>query len=343
VSRRPACLLALAALALAAAAAAAAERVRLYTGPEEGVQPQLGRELARWVAPAAGLLLEVIATPGPVDSLVRLREETTPRLALLPEDALHAYRSAAAGGQLEALRLLAPVRLVVPLHQEALYFIARRDASFDTIQDIREARINVGPLRGSTALAATSLYPALFEAPLPEARTSYFSHEDALARLLTDQSIDVVMVQAAQPAKLLAHMKPEAGRYIKLLRFAPATPDAAVLRVFSTAMLRAADYPNLLAEDLPALASRIHLVAYGHRRGEAGALLGRLAQAWCRQLPRLQAEGHPLWQEVALRLPDPALGRSTALPAARELASCLGETPPAPACTAADRILALCD
>lgn len=335
--------LVLAALMLATAATAA-ERIRLYTGPDEGVQPLLGRELARWVAPAAGLQLEVIATAGPVDSLARLREEAMPRLLLLQEDALHAYRRAAAEGQSEALRLLAPVRLVAPLHQEALYFIARSDSSFDTVQDIRDARINVGPLRGPTALAATSLYPALFDAPLPEARTSFFSHEDALARLLTDQSIDVVMLQSAQPAKLLAQMKPEAGRYIKLLRFSPESPGAAgALKVFSVATLRAATYPNLLTGDLPALATRIHLAAYGHRRGEAGALLGRLAQAWCRQLPRLQAEGHPLWQEVAIGLPDPSLGWSAALPAQRELALCLGETPPAPACSPPDRILGLCD
>jgi hypothetical protein len=158
--------------------------------------------------------------------------------------------------------------------------------------------------------------------------------------------VDVVAVLAAQPVRLLANMKPEARRFVKLLGFDPDhTGNAAALQVYETASLRAASYPNLLADDMPALAVRIHLAAYGHRRGEADAQLVRLARAWCQNLPRLKAGGHAKWRDLEISLPAPGPGWHYAIPAARELARCTPDAtlPPAAACGAQERLLGLCE
>jgi TRAP-type uncharacterized transport system substrate-binding protein len=339
-------LLLAACLALQGPLAFAAERMRLVTGPESGLQPQLGRDFAGRVARATGIDLEVVPTAGPVDTLQRLREETGPRLALLQGDVAHAYLAAGARGHGEALRMLAPVRLIAPLHQEELVFIARSDSPLEAVHDIRDARINVGPMSSGSALSATNLYRLLFDAPPTEERISFLSHEEALAKLITDQSVDVVVLLAAQPVRLLANMKPEARRFVKLLRFDPAhASSAAALQVYETTSLRAASYPNLLAEDMPALASRVHLVAYGHRRGEADALLVRLARAWCQNLPRLKTDGHAKWRELEISLPPPGPGWYYAIPAARELARCAtgNPAPPTAACGLQERLLGLCE
>ena len=48
-------------------------------------------------------------------------------------------------------------------------------------------------------------------------------------------------------------MKPEARRFVKLLKFDATRPEsAAALRVYRVATLRQASYPNLLGEDIPA-------------------------------------------------------------------------------------------
>ena len=51
--------------------------------------------------------------------------------------------------------------------------------------------------------------------------TPLLTNEEALVKLTVDKSLDVVVVVAGQPAKLLVDMKPEARQLIKLLKFDP--------------------------------------------------------------------------------------------------------------------------
>ena len=70
-------------------------------------------------------------------------------------------------------------------------------------------------------------------AAAPERSLSFLSNEDALVKLTGDKSIDVAVVVAGQPAKLLADMKPEARALIKLLKFdAEHPPSKAALKTY---------------------------------------------------------------------------------------------------------------
>ena len=332
-------------LVLQASVAFPAGRMKLSTGPESGIQPQIGRDLAKFVARAADIELEVMPAAGPAESLQRLRDEIGTRLALLPADAAPAYLDAAARGNPDAAQLVVPVRVLWPVHEEQIYFIARRDAPFDAIHEIRDARINVGPVGSAAALTATTLYRLLFDAPLAEDKASFLAPEEALVKLITDRTVDVVAVVGAEPARLLADMKPKARDFVKLLKFDPAHPGAtAGLRLYGATTVHAASYPNLLTEDTAGLAVRIYLAAYGLRRGDYDAQLARLARAWCQNLPRLKAEGHPKWRDVELAMPELASGWHYARPAARELARCSGTAPlPAETCSLQGRVLGLCE
>jgi len=329
---------------LHAPAAVSADRIKISTGPEAGAQPAMARDIARFVGPAAGLDIEVQSANGPAESLQRLLDVAGVRLALLPSDTAFAYADAARRGNADASRLLAPVRVIATLHREPIYLIVRADSPFSSAQDIRDARINAGPLASGSALTATTLYRLLFEAPIADDRISFLDHEEALARLTGDRSIDVVIMVAEQPARLLANMKPEARRFIRLLKFDAAAPSAAAaLRLYDATSVHAASYPNLLDEDLPALATTVYLVTYGPRRAEDDARLARLARAWCKQLPRMQAEGNPLWREAALAPAELKPEWHYATTAADELAACSGAAPlPTATCSQQERVLGLC-
>ena len=56
--------------------------------------------------------------------------------------------------------------------------------------------------------------------PVPDPR------QDALVKLISDESVDVVVVAAGQPAPLIANMRPEAQRFIKFLKFDTNHPSA---------------------------------------------------------------------------------------------------------------------
>ena len=142
--------------------------------------------------------------------------------------------------------------------------------------EIRGTRINTGPIGSGTALT-TTLYRLMFGESIRDA--SVMTNEEALAKLVTDKSAEVVAVIAGQPAKLLVDMKPESRQYIKLLKFdRNHATSAASLRTYFPTTVRADLHPNLLTEYIPALAVKAYLVTYdfkprSHTRsyGAAGA------------------------------------------------------------------------
>jgi uncharacterized protein len=187
---------------------------------------------------------------------------------------------------------------------------------------------------------------------MAEKNTSFLSNEDALLKLATDKSIDVVIVVAGQPAKLFAEMKPEARQYIKLLRLHEQAPESqAALATYFPATVRAASYPNWLSEDLPTLTTKAFLVTYDYHGGVPQTMLTDLARSMCRNFAGLQSDGHPKWQEVSLTLPPLGKGWSYYGPTERELLRCKTTVAEASssvagtragACTRDRKVLGLC-
>jgi TRAP transporter TAXI family solute receptor len=319
---------------------------KIVTASERGTYIQIGRDLAKFVAPEAGIELEALPSAGSAENVRRLRYEPGVKFALVQSDVYQAFLDQADAGNAEARELIRPLRLIMPLYNEEIYFVARADSPLNYVHEIRGARINVGPLLSGTAMSATTLYRQMFEAPSADADTSFLSNEEALVKLTGDKSIDVVVVVAGQPAKLFVDMKPEARQLIKLLKFDPNQPASqAALQTYFPATIRARSYPNLLGEDIPGLAVKAYLVTYDYNLGSTVKSLTRFARSLCGTFDRLQAQGHPKWREVELALPELGRGWSYYAPTWREMKSCIAQRPkPAPVkvCTQQERILGLC-
>lgn len=333
----------------------AAAQYKIVTASERGTYIQIGRDIARLIAPDADIELEVLPSAGSSENVQRLRHEPGVKLALVQSDVYQAYLDLAAGGNAAAATIIRPLRVVMPLYNEEIYFIVRADSELKNIHDIQGARINAGPVGSGTALTTSTLYRVMFGTPLPEARTTFLTNEEALIKLISDKSIDVVAVIAGQPAKLLVDMKPEARQQIRLLRFdADAAPSKAALKTYFPATVRSSSYPNLLTEDMPGLAVKALLVTYDYNLQATRHHLTRLARSLCEQFPVLQSQGHPKWREVDLSLPDLGRGWFYYPPTARELKSCgagsvaaatssPARRPSIKACSSQERILGLCD
>ena len=305
--RRPGLLDLLAAgifLAGFAAPAMAAPRMFLLAGPVNELQAQMARDIAAEIAPAADLALQVEPSLGAVDSLLRLQHETGSHLMLMPGDLITAYRQAAVHGHAKAADFAGSIRLIAPLHYESFYFVVRVGSSMTRLQDLREARINLGPLKGNTALSVNQLFQRLFGVAITDSRAAHFANEEALVHLISDKTIDAVALVAPEPAHLLAEMKSDARRYVKLLRFDPASVGSDnLLDTYVAATAHAASYPSLLGEDIPVLAVPIWLVAVGKPGVEVDRRLDALSQAWCKIAVRMKDEGKSGWRDVATALP----------------------------------------
>jgi TRAP transporter TAXI family solute receptor len=332
---------------LLVAAASAATPYKIVTASERGTYIQIGRDLAKHVAPAAGIDLAVLPSAGSSENVQRLRYEPGVKFALVQSDVYQAYITQGEAGNAEAARMIRPLRVILPLYNEEIYFIARADAPFDYVHEIKDARINVGLLRSGTAMSATTLYRLMFGQPLADGNMSFLSNEEGLAKLVTDKSIDVVVVVAGQPAKLITDMKPEARALIKLLKLDPKHPASqAALKTYFQSAVRKDNYPNLLTEDLPGLAVKAYLVTYDYAMSSTQANLSRFARSLCQNFEALQSQGHPKWKEVELAMPDLGRGWSYYPPIAQELKRCtVAQSRPvrAKACPTEQKILGLCE
>jgi TRAP transporter TAXI family solute receptor len=330
---------------------------KIVTASPRGTYIEIGRDLAKFVAPAADIQLEALPSAGSTENVKRLRYEPGVKLALVQSDVYQAYLDTAAGGNREAHGLIYPLRLILPLYNEEIYFVARKDAPFDMIHEIKDKRISLGPLGSGTALTSATLYRQMFGSAVPDDKAQFLSNEEGLSRLVTDQSVDVVIIVAGQPAKVLADMKPEAKDLIKLLRFDPkeATSQAA-LKTYFEATVRTSSYPNLLDEDIPTLAVKAFLITYNYEQTHTRNYLANFGQSLCENFSKLQAEGHPKWKEVKLELPEVGRGWTYFPQTSQRIRSCLAaaaaparapvRVDPAPSqkvCSQQERILGICN
>jgi uncharacterized protein len=301
------------------------------------------------VAPGAAINLDVLPSAGSAENVRRLRYEPGVKFAIVQSDVYQAYLDQASLGNTEAGRLIRPLRVILPLYNEEIYFLTRADSNLEYVHEIKDARINVGELGSGTALTTSTLYRLMFDRPVSDSNASYMSNEDALIKLLADRTVDVVAVIAGQPAKLLVDMKPEAREMIKLLKFDPSHPSSkAALKTYFPATVAKANYPNLLNEDLPALAVKAVLVTYDYELKQTKDSLVRFARSLCENFPLLQDKGHPKWREVRVALPDLGQGWFYYPPTARELTTCAAQVAaasatPARNCSQHHRVLGLCE
>ena len=335
-------------LCLHVSASNAAAEFKIVTASERGTYIQIGRDIASLIAAPADIDLQVLPSAGSAENVRRLRYELGVKLAIVQSDVYQAFLDLAGGGNREAGDMIRPLRVIMPLYNEEIYFLARADSELTHVHDIRDARINAGEIGSGTALTTSTLYRLMFGSAMPDGRTSFLSNEDALVKLIDNKTVDVVAVVAGQPAKLLADMKPEAKQFIKLLRVDSSHPSTrAALRTYFPATVRATSYPNLLSEDVPSFAVRAFLVTYDYNLNQTKHSMARLAQSLCQNFSALQSKGHPKWREVELSLPDLGRGWIYYTPTAKEIRSCsiaalAKSSRPLRECSQHERILGLC-
>jgi TRAP transporter TAXI family solute receptor len=327
--------------------AQAAAAFKVVTADKRGTYFAIGNDLAKFVAPAADIDLEVLPTDGSAANIRLLRFEPGVKFAIVQADVYQAFVDRGAGPNREAARIIRPLRVILPLYNTEIHYIVRADSELNYLHDIKDAKINGGLVGSGAAFITHTLYRMMFNGPVPEANASYLPNDEALVKLITDKTLDVVVVAAGQPAPIIANMKPEAQKFIKLLKFDPSHPSSKLpLTIYSPATVRASSYPNLLTENFSTISVGAFLVTYDYNLRSTVDYLNRFARSLCQNFSTLQEKGHPKWREVGLSLPALNQGWTYYPPTTREIRNCLGAKSKAPrpakACSPEERILGLC-
>src|ERR1700712_3972270 len=210
-------LFALLGLAGLAGRAQAQSDFKIVTGPERGTYIQIGQDLSRWVADPINMELEVLPSKGSAENVQRMRYEPGVKFALGHSDVCQAYVDMAPAGNAEAGKIIQPLRLIMPLYDEEIYFVVRSDSPLNYIHEIKNKNISVGLIGSGTAQSATTLYRLMFNEPIPDQYAQHYSNEDALAKLIV-RKLDVAVIVAGQPAKLFQDLNADLLGQIKLLK-----------------------------------------------------------------------------------------------------------------------------
>jgi TRAP transporter TAXI family solute receptor len=330
-----------------------AAEYKIVTANQKGTYYAIGIDLAKIVAPDADIELEVLPTAGSAANIKHLRYDAGVKLAVVQADVYQAFLDRAAAGNAEAGTIIRPLRVILPLYNTEIHYIVRADSPYNYLHDIKNAKINGGEVGSGAALITHTLYRMMFGGPIPEANASYLSNEEALVKLIGDKSVDVVVVAAGQPAPLISNMKPEAQKFIKLLKFDPNHPTSKQpLTVYTHSVINASSYPNLLQESFTTIAVGAYLVTYDFNLESTVGHLSKFGRSLCQNFAALQAQGHPKWKEVDLSLPKLGPGWVYYAPTSREIRSCLAKTgatrfrvptrPYGKPCSAEEKILGFC-
>jgi len=329
-------------------AALPAAAFKIATASERGTYFVIGKDLAKFVAPGADIELEVMPTSGSATNIKLLRFEPGVKFAIVQADVYQAFVERGQGANPEARRMIQPLRVILPLYNTEIHYIVRADSKLNYLHDLKDAKINGGLIGSGAAFITHTLYRMMFNAPIPEANASYLSNEEALVKLISDKTVDVVVVAAGQPAPLIANMKPEAQKYIKLLKFDPAHPSSKIpLETYVPYTVRSSSYPNLLTQNFTTVAVGAYLVTYDYQTKDTVNYLARFGRSLCENFSKLQAEGHPKWREVDLGLHALSPGWIYHTPTTREIRACVAKSKARPAqsktCSPEERILGLCN
>lgn len=356
------------ALVLAAAAVAGAQAEVIVTGGKTGTYFQIGNNLKEIVSPT----LEVRESKGSWANVEDMSQTKGVGLAIVQSDVYAAFVYLRDSPQVPAAtrrqyaRLLANLRVFMPLYKEEIHFLVNKDSPLEFIHQIRGARIWMDAEKSGTYLTALNIYSKMFNErpnivgpfinPTVTGDDEGTKTRRSALMVLSDPAfyktfphIDVLVLVGGQPLKLLeANVPPN----LKLLKFDPAhATSAKVLQDYRSADIQKSSYPLLNIGDAgsPSLAVDSYLITANFANEDRNQFITNFADQFCQKFQDLQSRGHPKWKSLSWKpgspLPGLAVGWQYSARARDRLSRCqmpesAGATPGA--CKPQDRFAGLC-
>lgn len=360
--------------AAVALAAGGANAEVIVTGGKTGTYYQIGNNLKEIVSPA----LEVRDSKGSWANVEDLSQTEGVSLAIVQSDVYAAFvylrdsRDVPAATRRQYAKLLANLRVFMPLYREEIHFLVHKDSPMEFIHQIRGKRIWMDAEKSGTYLTALNIYSKMFNerptvvAPFINPTVTGDDEGTKIRRsalmVLSDPEfyasfpkIDVLVLVGGQPLKLLeANVPPN----LRLLKFDPAQATSAkVLQDYKKADIQKASYPSLNIVDtgLPSLAVDSYLITANFIKEDRNKFIATFADQFCAKFDVLQSRGHPKWKSLIWKpgspLPPLAAGWQYSARVKDRLSQCAAQGPAAGgvatgavagACKPQDRFAGLC-
>ena len=365
------CLPVLAGVCAVAVIPLAANAESIVTGGKTGTYYAIGNNLRDFVNPA----LQVKDSRGSWANVEDMSRTQGVTLAIVQSDVYSSFiqlrdsKDVPEATRREYAKLLANLRVFMPLYKEEVHFLVRKDDPIEFIHQIKGKALWMDMEKSGTYLTALNIYSKLFQQP-PHAvepflnptatgddegtrrrRSALMSLSDP-AYYKAYPKVDVVVLVGGQPLSLLEKNMPP---NLKLLKFDAGQAGAArVLQDYRQAAIQKTSYPalNIVGNELPSLSVDSYLITANFADPQRNQFIKDFADKFCTNFSALQERGHPKWKSLTWRpgssLPPLATGWQYSDKVKAQLASCRTPTTaaatPAPSdvCSPQNRVTGLC-
>ncbi|MCD6077034.1 MAG: TRAP-type uncharacterized transport system protein periplasmic component [Ramlibacter sp.] len=347
---------------------AAAETI--MTGGKTGTYYQIGSNLRDIVAPT----LEVRESKGSWANVEELSQTKGVGLAIVQSDVYSAFvylrDSPEVPGETrrQYARLLANLRVFMPMYREEIHFLVHKDSPAEYIHQIRGARIWMDAEKSGTYLTALNIYSKMFNEPprvvAPFVNPTVTGDDEgtrtrrSALMVLSDPSyygdfpaMDVMVLVGGQPLGILTTNIPD---NLKLLKFDITHPlSGRLMQDYRRAEIQKANYPllNIVDSSQSSLSVDSYLITANFIDAERRQFVSELADRFCAKFNDLQARGHPKWKAMTWKPGAPLPALNAGWKYSERVSERLGRCQPAeealpvmrsPACKPQDRFAGLC-
>jgi len=273
-------------VAIATSASLAAD-MGIITGSEKGTYYQFGLNIQQLIKPK-DFNLSVYSSKGSVENVYAVFQRPGVQLGIVQADVLAFVARVETNPTLQ--RIAKKTKLVLPLYNEEVHLLGRRDiVDFD---DLTDRRVAIGR-EGSGTYLTTKLLFKLSEVVPKE--MVLIDTDQALAELKAGR-IDAMFYVAGFPVKLFTEGVTEADG----LGLIPIL-NKSILEFYPRTQIPASTYP-WQPKPTDAVAVKAVLVSYDYKRGDCDNV-GRVAELIANNVDWLIKNGHPKWKSVDLNYP----------------------------------------
>ena len=276
-----------------------ADWLGVIAGDEAGSEIELAAEMAELFANDSPF--RVVPVPGDsgLNNISRLLHDPHIDAGFVSTDVLADTET-----QSSMPNLAESLQVVARLCPQEVHILAR--AGIDSLADVAGKKVNFGPVGGSSAVTARTLFRALNIEVEPVALDSRAAVEQ-----LKQGAIAATVFVGAKPMPLIAGIPANRG-----LHLLPVTFGAGLEAVYLPTGFDHDDYPNLIEmeTEIPSVATGVALLAAASKDDPGHAdRVAQLVDTLFSHFGELKKDGrHPKWREINLAASLPGWTRSPA-------------------------------
>lgn len=279
----------------------------IMTGGPSGTYIQFGRDIAA-LGKSCGLNLNVVESAGSLENFSALRNRRNTQFGIVQSDVLE-YLKTYESADPEIQQAVRGVRIMLPLYNEEIHILARKDIA--DVSSLSGRRVAIGKVNSGTYLTASLMLDIL---GIKGAQRLEFSQDEALP-MLERGEIDAFFYVAGAPASLFVKNTIDGSRFHLL-----PIRDEALMRTYTPTTIAAGTY-SFQEQPVDLIAVKAVLMTFEYEPGrnayhrESCHSVQNFSRLIVDGLERLQGEGHPKWKQVNL----------SALPPGWQVGTCVRE------------------